>query len=391
VFAKREITLKPEGSDARAIHTQDRIAQNLFGAVTNALNYRLADVLQENNPNTGVQQFVIYPCGATDKEIAEMRARQTGQPVEGDYSNNDATHPREARLYYARVLARLGAPEWWLKLYVGITDVHVYSRQLGIKADVRGQNHSGETTVTINNVLQTTATALGTFIRTGVNKFSLLVYGDDSLATVPEKAEDVARDLEESAASNGMKLTVATPERHQATFLQTRIYEQGHEVIPVPKLGRVLTKLNLRSNNNKAVNDKDYYAGKYLSAAYKMRFFPKICDTLVSISDILSPTPYMEQGHRPVNDTGKMLSNIRDVRQARSDDLARDAVQKIYGLSYEDVNEAFALAGIGLLQCLSGDGNIAGLLKELNLHGVDRQVTGLESDAVLVMTRLDNT
>jgi len=350
VFAKAEITLKPTGSDGRVIHQYSDETNLEFGIVTNILNDRLALRLSEDN-DTYPNVRIIYPCGMGDKDVAELRARQKGAVIEGDYSNQDATHPVQVRKLNACVFKRLGAPEWWLKEYLEQVDCIAYSRQLGTQWSIKGQNHSGECMVTINNVCLNAANNLASVSAiSGEEQLRVLVYGDDVESYTTGSAEAVALATKEAAEASGMKYEYQIPERSKSTFLQTRVYESDTDTIPVPKLGRILAKLNVRPKLS-SVPDPEYMAGKYLSAAYKVRFLPAIRDTLIRVADGLTDKPHVEDAHRFLS-AEDMRSKIDQTSKVAYDVIAREAVMHIYGLSMEEVNSSFVKAGVGVLQTL---------------------------------------
>jgi hypothetical protein len=286
-----------------------------------------------------------------DKDVAELRARQKGAVIEGDYSNQDATHPVQVRKLNACVFKRLGAPEWWLKEYLEQVDCIAYSRQLGTQWSIKGQNHSGECMVTINNVCLNAANNLASVSAiSGEEQLRVLVYGDDVESYTTGSAEAVALATKEAAEASGMKYEYQIPERSKSTFLQTRVYESDTDTIPVPKLGRILAKLNVRPKLS-SVPDPEYMAGKYLSAAYKVRFLPAIRDTLIRVADGLTDKPHVDDAHRFLS-AEDMRSKIDQTSKVAYDVIAREAVMHIYGLSMEEVNSSFVKAGVGVLQTL---------------------------------------
>jgi len=284
--------------------------------------------------------------------------------IEGDYSNQDATHPVQVRKLNACVFKRLGAPEWWLREYIEQEDCIAYSRQLGLQWTIKGQNHSGECMVTINNVLLNAANNLASMKAiSGDQELRVLVYGDDVESYTTGSAELVAEATKKAAEASGMKYEYLIPERNKSTFLQTRIYEADTNVIPVPKLGRILAKLNIRPKLS-AIPDKDYMAGKYLSAAYKLRFLPLIRDTLTRVSDTLSDQPHVDDSHKFM-DAKSMRDNIDLTSKVAYDTIAREAIDRIYGISMEEANECFVDAGIGVLQTISDGASVQKALSSM--------------------------
>jgi hypothetical protein len=390
VFAKAEIHLKPNGSDGRIIHCYDDEANLEYGCVTNELNDRLREQLSEDY-QAGEKHQVIYPGGKSDKEIAQIRARRDGNIIEGDYSNQDATHPIELRKLNACVYKKLGAPEWWLVEYLTQEKVKLFSRQLGLIWQVEGQNHSGECMVTINNVCINAANALGAAATVSQHdRVDILVYGDDGEIFTSADRIVLADCIKKAATQSGMTWKAEFPDRHMATFLQTRVYDSGTEVIPVPKLGRILSRLNIRTKANDAVSDQEYMAGKYLSAAYKLRFLPKIRDTLMQVADSLSDKPYVEKSETYMN-AATLRDHIVKTGTLSYDTIAREAIMKIYNLSIEEANDDFTRAGIGTLQYLQNDKRVGYCLSKLQLdkRGFPSQVRGIDSASAKFMCLID--
>jgi len=389
LFAKTETTLKPNGSDARVIHQYGDEANLEFGIVSNILNERLALRLSEDN-DTFHNVRVIYPCGMGDKELAELRARQKGAVIEGDYSNQDATHPVQVRRLNACVFKRLGAPEWWLREYIEQENCIAYSRQLGLQWTIKGQNHSGECMVTINNVCLNAANNLAsTEVISDDQDLRVLVYGDDVEAYTTASATAVAEATKNAAEGSGMTYKYQIPERNKSTFLQTRIFEADTNVIPVPKIGRILAKLNIRPKLSE-VPDREYMAGKYLSAAYKLRFLPLIRDTLTRVTDALSDKPHVEDAHKFM-DARSMRDNIDLTSKVAYDTVARDAIYSIYGISMEEANECFVEAGIGVLQTIADGASVSKALSLMKRtkNPVKKKITSIGSAASQKLCLLD--
>jgi len=388
VFAKSEITLKPSGSDGRVIHQYSDETNLEFGVVTNILNDRLAQKLNEHN-DVYPKVTLIYPCGYTDKQVSELRARQKGAVVEGDYSNQDATHPVQVRKLNACVFKKLGAPEWWLREYIEQEDCVAYSRQLGTQWSIKGQNHSGECMVTINNVCLNAANNLAsTLVLRGDEELHVLVYGDDVESYTTADPLVVAEATKSAAEESGMKYEYQIPERTKSTFLQSRFYESDTDVIPVPKLGRVLAKLNVRPKLS-SVPDHEYIAGKYLSAAYKLRFLPTIRDTLIRVADGLSDKPHVEDSHRFMS-ASDMRDKIDLTSKVAYDTTAREAVMHIYGISMEEANSCFVQAGIGVMQTLCSSSRTAKTLSSFKASDrPKKRVIGIDSAASQKICLLD--
>jgi hypothetical protein len=244
--------------------------------------------------------------------------------------------------------------------------------------------------VTINNVCLNAANNLASVeVISADEQLRVLVYGDDVEAYTTGSAELVAEATKNAAEESGMKYEYQIPDRSMTTFLQTRVYESDTDIIPVPKLGRILSKLNVRTKFG-PVPDNEYMAGKYLSAAYKVRFLPAIRDTLVRVADSLSDKPHVEDQHRFM-DAGTMRDKIDQTSKVAYDTIARMAIDKIYGLSMEEANSSFVQAGIGTLQILSGSAKVNKALSSMkqDKKAFVKQVTGITNAACQKMCLLD--
>jgi len=284
-----------------------------------------------------------------DKQVAELRHRAfsgEGRVIEGDFKSNDATQPAEVRNYEALWYHKLGAPDWYVRATIELRDMTVFSRTLGMKFQIHGQRHSGEEAGTIGNTYNATCIMAGGLLSASVLGGRMLVYGDDTLCWVPIKAsnpavEDVASDLADVVERHGMELEVALPSKTHATFLQTRVYvSPGDVAYPIPKLGRYLSKINVRANNNPDIGDREYMAGKYLSLAHQCRYLPKVSRSLLDTSQALSITPYLEKHHksaRPSTDPVQLTNSITDAWDATSSEVEEYALQIIYHTSASDV------------------------------------------------------
>jgi hypothetical protein len=289
------------------------------------------------------------------------------------------------------VFKKLGAPAWWLKEYLTQEKVKLFSRQLGMIWNVEGQNHSGECMVTINNVCINAANALGAAATVNQHdRVDIMVYGDDGEIFTKADRMALADCIRKAASQSGMTWKAEFPDRPMATFLQTRVYDSGTDVIPVPKLGRILSRLNIRTKANDSVSDQEYMAGKYLSAAYKVRFLPKIRDTLMQVADTLSDKPYVDRAETFLT-AEAMRDKIVKTSTVQYDTIAREAIMGIYNLSIEEANDDFVRSGIGTLQYLQSHKHVFQALSRLKLdqRKFPSQVRGIDSASAKFMCMID--
>jgi len=407
VFAKPESLLKPEGSAARLIHNGNPVVAVVMGAITNALQKRAVIMLSERNPAfkpaEGIK--VYFPSGMDDKQVAELRGRTTqgeGTIIEGDFKSNDATQPSGIRKKEAWWYRRLGAPDWYVRECVALTHMNVFSRTLGMKFEIVGQRHSGEEAGTIGNTFNSVCLITGGLIRAKVKRAVVLAYGDDTKIWIPEysrvQAKEVASLLVESTANHGMEMEVALPSKEHATFLQTRVHlTTGGEAVPFPKMGRYLSKLNVRANNNPDISNRDYAAGRYLGLAHQFRYFPTISRVLLDYSDKLSSTPWIERKHKawkPVTDPNMLRSSILEVRRPLKRDEEMLAFDNVYGISLDEAVNQVHLFGLGaFVRCASTDRSDRHTLAQLVAIGKKRglvPVDDVDNPTIASMILVDN-
>jgi hypothetical protein len=356
VFAKTEVLVKPHGSAPRIVYQGTDIYNLLFGVQMFVLSKRIKEELSETNPlNTG--NVIIYACGMHDHEISAVMDRSPGQALENDLSRNDSTQTTWMRRYEAMFYKKLGATDWWVREFAKHTSVNVWTR-FGVSVEVVGQRWSGEVPTTPGNGHTNACHVLSYLPEVGVSESVTVVYGDDGLTKTKQRCVDsAAAVVSKVVAESGM---VAKPVFHvdaeHATFLRKRFVmgPNGHKTIP--QYGRVLAKLNVRGNFNSAVNDRDYMAGKYLSAAYEHRHAPQLSERLIQASETMSDNPYVDAHNQSATAFGLTTQQLATAtREARG--LPRCVLdrhcQKVYGISYDEVRQEYDIVAASAVQWLS--------------------------------------
>jgi len=280
--------------------------------------------------------------------------------------------------------------------------MNVFSRTLGMKFEVQGQRHSGEEAGTVGNTFNSVCVITGALIHAKVKRAVLLAYGDDTKVWIPEYTKDqtkvVAAQLVESTANHGMEIEIAIPDKVHATFLQTRVHiASSGEAVPFPKMGRYLSKLNVRANNNPDISNRDYAAGRYLGLAHQFRYFPTISRVLLEYSDKLSSTPWIEKKHKawkPVTDPAFLRSSILEVRRPLSRDEEMLAFSNVYDVPLEEAVNQIHLFGLGcFVRCASTDRADRHTLAQLStiarLRGVT-PVDDVDNPTIQAMILVDN-
>jgi len=338
VFAKSETLIKEHGQP-RMIWKSPEKVNLVLGVIAMQLNKRMKEELSATNPLNQELQ-ILYTCGLTTDEIAALEDHIPGEAFENDFGSNDATTSGSVRKYEAMFYYKLGAPQWFVRIVAALKEVKLWTRY-GIAADVTGQRWTGEVTTTTGNSYNAACNALGSFLAMQHRKAVVVIYGDDMKIFVPVIEEYMPVEFAAGMAVNGMLPKVfVPPNRESAVFLRTRNVPTNLGLRPVPQFGRILTKINLRSNYNPQIGDAQYMAGKYLSAAYLHRHVPILKDLLLATSQHLSPDPYLDNRNQAMSHmfTAKQLEER--TREAWTVDIAAmdDFLSKVYGLTLSDLD-----------------------------------------------------
>jgi len=227
----------------------------------------------------------------------------------------------------------------------------------GVAATVEGQRWSGETTTTTGNSYTSMALSQVAMVRAQIEESTNVHGGDDYLGYVVGDLEAVKSSIEAVCSVSGMKAEVVPQTgRHHATFYRKRYVRSPIGTRPVPQFGRVLSKLNLRSNRNSQVNDRDYMAGKYLCAAYEHRHVPIIRDLLLSTSEALSPDPYLDVRATKLAEMGdkKKIGAIVHATPAHPIAEFDDFLAEVYDISIDSLVELYQSAAQSVLDYCSG-------------------------------------
>jgi len=295
-------------------------------------------VFSKRNP-LNVGNVVIYACGVSGEELGDIMEQADGDPVESDMKNNDGSQSGEFRKYEAMFYRKLGAPVWFVREFAKNTSIRVWTRY-GVCAKVDGQRWSGETTTTTGNSYVSMALMQSALEMADIKDSTNIHGGDDYLGYIAGDAAKFEAGIDAVTKASGMKAEVVPQvSHHHATFYRKRYVRSTIGCRPVPQFGRVLAKLNLRSNRNQQVNDRDYMAGKYLCAAYEHRHVPGIKDLLLHTSEALSDTPYLDVRQSKLHEMGgkKNVKKVLDESPCHSVPEFSDFLGEVYGISYDDL------------------------------------------------------
>jgi len=217
---------------------------------------------------------------------------------------------------------------------------------------VKGQRWSGEVTTTTGNGYVNACTSLAALERAGITESTTLVYGDDGLTYTSQDRSRVENAFDEVAKESGMKTEgVYHNVREKATFLRKRFVPGFKRTFPVPSFGRVVCKLPIRCNNNRAVSDEDYMAGKLLSAAYEHRHVARIRELLLQTAEQLSVKPFLDFRNQACayKYTAEQLKDMTINAKTIDPDCFHEFLLKVYGISEEGLYDCYASVCDGIL------------------------------------------
>jgi len=350
VFAKAEALLKYDGAQPRIVYQGGDMYNLTMGAVVYYLSRRIAEELNRSNPlNDGNE--VIYCVGMTADEIANLVQHTPGNALENDFKNNDGTQPAGVRKTEAMFYYKLGAPKWFVREFAANTGVRVFTRY-GVKGRVNGQRWSGEVTTTTGNGYVNSCISLASLERANITKSTTYVYGDDGLTYTLQDRSAVGKAFEEVSEDTGMKSELkVVVDRRAATFLRKRFVPSVNKTYPVPSFGRVVSKLPIRANNNKAVQDNDYMSGKLLSAAYEHRHIASLRTLLLETSEQLSEKPYLDMRNQAMayKYTASELKELTVGAKTIEPEALGSFLHGVYGIWEPDLVDCYVSVCDGIL------------------------------------------
>jgi len=391
VFAKQEVLLKPHGAQPRIVYQGSDMYNALTGPVVMELNNRMKQVFSRANPKN-IGNIAIYACGASGEEIGEAMESATGTAIESDAKNNDGSQSKEFRRPEAMFYAKLGAPMWFVREFAKNCSVRVWTRY-GVAATVDGERWSGETTTTTGNSYIHMALMQSALHKAGIERSTNIHGGDDYLGFVDGDVKEYKASVESTYKTSGMVAEVVPQSsRHHATFYRKRYVRSAVGTLPVPQFGRVLAKLNIRANRNTAVNDRDYMAGKYLSAAYEHRHVPDLPELLVATSERLSDKPFLDSRQTKLAEMGS-VDNIKEkVSRSKVHGLTEfgEFLNEVYGINMSDLSDIYAKVAESCVEYCTAWTRVDKKGKTVNRQGNAKyRAPVLCGDVVEALTRLD--
>jgi len=362
VIVKQEVLNKPPGSAPRVVYSNRDSTNLLMGAITNELSKRMTFILNRHNPlNQG--NTVIYTSGMTLKEIANSVVSDSGPRVESDFSAFDSTQSAAIRKYEAMFYKKLGAPDYYVRAIASSTKWSVTSTR-GFDYAITGQRLSGECPTATGNSFVQCCETLGALEAAGVERSVTHALGDDSLIVVKSVVSlpKVVAAIDDGAKESGMTRKTAVVPTHEATYLQKRYVRTNNGGVAVPKVGRVLSRLPwMPEEQQKRIPKKDYFAGKFLSAAYEHQGIAPLGELFRDAANSLSSTPYIEDAwktDRVAKDPAAILRSLGppgDLYERFDDDAVNQHYLSVYGLSGEEILETYKEVVLGIIKDLEGN------------------------------------
>lgn len=343
VFAKQEVLLKEHGSQPRVVYQGTDMYNLVAGCVVQELARRMKSVFSLSNPKN-VGNRVIFAAGLHNEEIGDILESSPGAMVENDMKNNDGSQSVEFRKWEAMFYAKLGAPMWFVREFARNTSVRVWTRY-GIAAHVEGQMWSGVQNTTTGNSYVGMCLILAALMEAGIKESTNIHGGDDYLGVMPEESkEEFVKAIKKVVPASGMTPEPVIPaSREHATFYRKRYVRGVNGTRGVPQFGRVLAKLNVRSNMNQNVSDRDYMAGKYLSAAYEHRYAPGLSNILLEASQAMSDKPHLDHNtNREVGHKGvEFIRNQLGVQPLDVDSF-NGFLNDVYGIGHTELCDLYS-------------------------------------------------
>jgi hypothetical protein len=220
---------------------------------------------------------VKFAYKTTDVELCEFVIDdQFPVTVEGDFSRNDREQRSRVALLFDAVLEKLRMPQWLRNLLLDLEHYTVESTKFGFRAELKFQLPTGTTSTTARNSIYN-AVMFAVICRRQNRRGKAIILGDDLLASLNQRL-DIKLWVEQVALFKMVLKGKEVQMDGQATFLSRRIFAGVSRPCMVPLLGKMLVRFNIRGQQNDAISDSTYMAGKALSYAYESRHVPALRD-----------------------------------------------------------------------------------------------------------------
>jgi len=198
--------------------------------------------------------------------------------LEADFSSNDKFQCSDVQLLEVAMMRALGCPEWFVRLHLKTNFYTVSNQKHGIKASLAYQLPTGATDTTFRNTFWNACILYSFLVRVKAEACQAMLLGDDMLAKISGFVPYAVKTYASIASEAQMEAKVIRHDRLWTASFLSRFFVpyDGVKHLTVPILGKTLGRFNMRANNNKAVSDHSYMAGKAVGYAYEYRYYPTI-------------------------------------------------------------------------------------------------------------------
>jgi hypothetical protein len=280
IFVKVEALLvehKPNWAP-RVIFKGTDLYNAISGPIFNELMRRFDMCLE--NMRGPIRMRCAYKKTTLDY-VGSIEAPESGGAwIEADFSSNDKFQCSDVQLLEVAMMRELGCPEWFVRLHLKSNKFTVKSSNHGIRATLQNQLATGATDTTFRNTFWNACILKAFCVKMKIKRCQAMLLGDDMLAWMAGLGRHACK-VYISVASEAQM--VATVFRHDCLFkcgFLSKFFVPRRDGchLTVPILGKALGRFNMRANNNEAVSDAGYMAGKSVSYAYEFRFIPSLRD-----------------------------------------------------------------------------------------------------------------
>lgn len=255
---------------ARLIISSEDIVNVYYGPIFDQVKRNFKACLKDTK--------FVYTDGNTPQENANLvnDVYQTGMDIcENDFSKYDRTQGEWLRKAEFQIFDRLGLESQDAENWGQTTKSEYTSYMYGFKMQVDYQRQTGDPTTSLGNSITNLITSLQAYYRCGVDieeDISLMMFlGDDNLTLMSGGLMDAQRtkEFENTMTANGLqakyfvKRSLADAEYCSNGF----ITKFDGRVVSLPKIGKALARLNVRSKYHSAIIDEVAMCAKRASWA----------------------------------------------------------------------------------------------------------------------------
>jgi len=258
-----ELEVKP-----RLIISSHEMVNLYYGPIVDMVKQRLKQCLHES------VLPIVYTDGNSPQQNADLywsRYTPGDDIAENDYSKYDKTQGKWLKETEFEIYEALGLRNCDLANWRQTTKCKYTSRKYGFKSTVRFQRQTGDPTTSLGNSLINLMVSLDAYDRAGVDLMDLqlmMVLGDDNLALFPggTLTNDRVGKIEATNRECGLAAKYKVlHEVHDSEYCSTNFICTTEGFVALPKIGKALARLNVRSKYHPSVSDDQYRVAKRFS------------------------------------------------------------------------------------------------------------------------------